>query len=356
LLGVALLSTAAACGDGNDSSGKAGDDGTEKAFEREWEWLEPDGAFCRDGSRAPLAVSVNPDSKDLMIFLEGGGACYDKATCLGSFSTVGHQFLLMGGLFDETVPNNPVKGWNMVYVPYCTGDSHAGTNPSGDVPGGPSGQKFVGYTNMGVFLKTIVPMFPNLERVLLTGISAGGFGASANAVQVMEAFPKDVKGILIDDSGPAMANKYLSSCLQDRWRTLWGLDDSMLKDCGDACPNKDDFMVDFSKHLAATYSDRKSGIIESSEDGIIRGFFGVGQNNCTASITDLVPAAAFTEGLLDFRSQLSAYPNFYTYYPNSMQHTWLSSPSLYSYSIGDVALVDWVTAIINDQPTSNVGP
>ena len=166
-----------------------------------------------------------------------------------------------------------------------------------------------------IFLKTIVPMFPNIERVLLTGISAGGFGASANTPQVMAAFPSTVKGILIDDSGPAMSSKYLPPCLQDKWRNLWGMDNSMLKDCGADCPNKSDFVLDFSKHLAKTYGDRKSGIIESSEDGIIRGFFGAGQNDCNSTVTNLVPGPTFTEGLLDFRSQLTSYPNFYTYFP-----------------------------------------
>jgi hypothetical protein len=150
--------------------------------------------------------------------------------------------------------------------------------------------------------------------------------------------------------------------LQDRWRTLWGLDDSMLKDCGEDCPKKDDFVLDFSKHLAKTYGDRKSGIIEATEDLVIRGFFGVGQDNCTNQflIDDPLPGKFFTEGLLDFREQMKDYPNFFTYFPSgsdSQQHTWLGSPALYSYSVGGVPLLDWVTGIINESPTvANAGP
>lgn len=363
LLAFALLTSSVACGGEDDSEGSElnGDGDSEKAFEREgtWKTMEFSDAFCRDGSNASILVSKNPDSKNLMIFLEGGGACYDSLTCVANpAATV--ILPMTDGLFNEDEAKNPVKGWNMVYVPYCTGDSHSGTNPAGEVPGVPGTQKFVGYTNMGIFLKAIVPMFPDIEKVLLTGISAGGFGASANTPQVMAAFPSTVKGVLIDDSGPAMSSKYLAPCLQDRWRNLWGLDNSMLKDCGADCPKNDDFVLDFSKHLAKTYGDRKSGVIEATEDGVISRFFGVGQNNCTGSfLTDPIPPATFTEGLLDFRQNMAAYPNFYTYFPSgaaAVQHTWLSSNSLYTYSVGDVALIDWVTAIINDTPTTNAGP
>ena len=225
------------------------------------------------------------------------------------------------------------------------------------MPGVTGTQKFVGYTNMGIFLKEIVPMFPDIEKVLLTGISAGGFGASANTPQVMAAFPSTVKGILIDDSGPAMSSKYLAPCLQDKWRKLWGMDNSMLKDCGADCPNPSDFVLDFSKHLAKTYGDRKSGIIESTEDGIITRFFGAGTDDCKGSFaTTPIAGPTFTEGLLDFRAQLAAYPNFYTYFPTGTQHTWLSTSSLYEYSIGGTPMIDWVTSIINETPTTNVGP
>ena len=39
----------------------------------------------------------------------------------------------------------------MVYVPYCTGDVHAGAREHVDVPGAaaPKDQMFVGYTNVG---------------------------------------------------------------------------------------------------------------------------------------------------------------------------------------------------------------
>jgi hypothetical protein len=45
----------------------------------------------------------------------------------------------------STLTRNPLRDWNIVYVPYCTGDAQAGTKTTPtDVPNGPRGQYFVG--------------------------------------------------------------------------------------------------------------------------------------------------------------------------------------------------------------------
>jgi hypothetical protein len=368
LLGLSLA-VAAACGDTTapDSgsvqpSGDGDGDGDMAAnapfgvASDDWKYVEISGTFCRDGSPAGINVSPHADSKNLMIFLEGGGACWDTLTCFanpGSITEIS-KAEQTAGLFDRSNKDNPVGDWNIVYVPYCTGDVHAGANPDGKVDG--KKQMFVGYTNMGVILKQVADEFPDLENVLLTGVSAGGFGASANIKQVMDAFP-DAKGTLLDDSGPAMSSKYVPTCLQTAWRDTWGLDKSMLKACGDACPNADDFLQDYAVHMAKSYPDRKSGMIESIDDAIITSFFGEGLNNCTGKFgTDAIPADQFKAGLLEFREAVKDYPNFGTWYPEGTQHTWLQyDNSVYSAKIGDKKLIDWVTGIINNTAVSNVG-
>jgi hypothetical protein len=321
-----------------------------------WTWIDFPDSSCRDGSTAGVAVSLNNASDKLMIYLEGGGACFDSLTCGQNPASVGVQKNEhTSGLFDRTKAENPVKDWNYVYVPYCTGDIHGGTNENGSIDGLPGTQKFVGRRNMEAYLNRIVPTFSKASQVLLTGISAGGFGAASNSDLVGWAFGSKVPVTLIDDSGPAMSSQYLPACLQDKWRALWGFDDSILKDCGAACPKKDDYTVDFSKFLAKKYPNRESGIIESNNDGTITLFYGYGQNGCTGNITTPVPAAEFDAGLMDFRAQMVAFPKFLTYYPASTQHTWVGGASLYTEAEGGTKLIDWVTAITNNQPAQNVG-
>jgi hypothetical protein len=321
-----------------------------------WTWIDFPDSACRDGSTAGVAVSLNSASDKLMIYLEGGGACFDSVTCAANPANVGSQKVEhTAGLFDRSNAQNPVKDWNYVYVPYCTGDIHAGTNENGTIDGLTGTQKFVGRRNMEAYLQRIVPTFSKASQVLLTGISAGGFGAASNSDLVGWAFGSKVPISLIDDSGPSMSSKYLPACLQDKWRQTWGFDDSILKDCGDACPKKDDYTLDFAKYLAKKYPTRESGVIESNDDGVITLFYGYGQNGCTGSLSTPVPAAEFDAGLLDFRAQMAGFPKFLTYFPASTQHTWVGGASLYTEAEGGTKLLDWVTAITNNTPAENVG-
>jgi len=322
-----------------------------------WTWVDFPDSFCRDGSTAGIAVSLESASKKVMIYIEGGGACFDSITCLANPTNVsGQKAEKTGGLFDRTNTANPVKDWNFVYVPYCTGDIGAGANPNGTVSGVTGTQMFVGRPNLEAFLNRVVPTFPGVTNVLLTGVSAGGFGAATNVPLVQSAFPA-VKVGLIDDSGPPMSSQYLPSCLQKEWRTTWGFDDSFLKDCGAACPNPDDYVLDYAKFIAKQYPDRMAGLLDSDTDDVISAFYGYGNNNCTGSLLTPIAGATYTAALVDFRMQIMGLdPNFGTYYPDSSQHTWLGDSSLYSETQSGTTLISWVSNIVNDVSTSNVGP
>jgi hypothetical protein len=324
------------------------------ALDKQWTWVPFPDSSCRDGSNAGVAVNFNGARDDLMIFLEGGGACFEGLSCLANPATAQQKPRADVGIFDRTNTANPLRDFNFVYVPYCTGDVHAGTNANAAVPGVLGTQKFVGRLNMEAYLKRVVPTFKNAKRVVLTGISAGGFGAASNAVLVQRAFP-DVKVTLIDDSGPPMSSKVVASCLQKQWRELWGLDKSILADCGSDCPKQDDFLFDYALHLAKTYSDRSAGLIETAQDGVISGFFGAGLNNCTGIVlVTPVPGADFQKGLLEFRDAMKAYPNFGTWYPEGTQHTWLSNDTYYTGTIGNQKLTSWIADILAGK-TAHVG-
>ncbi len=322
-----------------------------------WTWVDFPGTSCRDGSTAGIAVNFESSAKSVMVFLGGEGACFDPVTCLANAANeIGQQTPAATGVFDRTNPANPVAGWNFVYIPYCTGDVGMGANPNGTVSGVSGTQKFVGYLNLQAFLNRIVPTFSNPSQVLLAGTSAGGFAAALSAPLVQRAF-STVKVALVDDSGPPMSSKYIPSCLEEEWRQTWGFDDSVLKECGAACPDPDNYAIDYAKFLANTYPDRMVGLVESDTDSVISGFFGYGANDCTGSLLTPVSGPTFTAGLVDFRSEVSPLdPDFGTYFPDSSQHIWLTTASLYTETQGGTSLVSWLANIVGDSSVSQVGP
>ncbi len=334
------------------------------ATDNTWTWVPFPGAHCRDGSSTGIGVNLNSASDKVVIYLEGGGACFNQIICASNPSKFGESDFnarksSLAGIFDRSQAGNPLKDWNYVYVPYCTGDVHAGDNPNGSVPNVATKQEFVGYANMTRYLSRLVPTFPTASQVLLTGSSAGGFGSAANYLQTQRAFgsiPVD----LLDDSGPPMPNPTIPGCLQDELRKMWNLDATVLKDCGSGCPDKSNFLEEMVQYAAKKYPARQLSVISSVADSTIRGFLSFGQNNCTYGA---VSPQLYQQGLTDLRSQVKADSNFGTYYIGTCSgatpcshHTWIGDNAhFYGTTVGGTALTDFVSALVSGS-TSNVGP
>jgi Pectinacetylesterase len=331
-----------------------------------WSWIPFAGSKCRDGSTTGIGVNLNPASQKVMIFLEGGGACFNEITCGENPSTFGApdfaaRFPSVSdggapesgqGIMDRN-PANPVSDWNFVYVPYCTGDIHAGNNPNGSIQHLAGTQAFVGYANIDLYLQRLVPTFANATQVLLTGASGGGFGAAANYAHVQRAFGS-VPVDLIDDSGPYMEDPYLPACLQTQIRTLWGVDSTLGADCAGACNDPNSFFLDFAKSVVTKNPQRQFGLMESMDDGTITTFFGFGNDDCMVTLGQESPTM-FAAGLTDIRTQLAADTNAGTFYFPGTDHTSLEDDNYYTRVAGTTPLTTWVGALVGGS-TSNVGP
>ncbi len=342
-----------------------------------WTWVPVEGSHCRDGSSTGFGINVNPASKNLVIYLEGGGACFNALTCgmnPANFNSASLATAASGGILNRTDTANPVKDWNMVYVPFCTGDVHAGNAPNQTVTGVTGKQQFVGYVNMTRYLAKLAPAYKDATKILLTGISAGGFGAAANYPQTARAFDP-IPVYSLDDSGPPMDDPYVPKCLQQKWSELWGFDKTILADCGSDCPDKTNFTLAATIHTAKKYPNIPFCLVEDTDDSVITLFYGFGMMNCTAAF-GVVDQATFTAGLLDERTKLAAagVTNAAGFIFQGTVHTSLKSTSQFDTetaggSSGDggveggageggtgTVLANWVTNLVNNGVVTNVGP
>jgi hypothetical protein len=369
----------ATCGDMNVDPGEGCDDGNnDNRFDGclpgcvrvepldpeplAWTYYSVEGTTCLDGKPAGFALSKSPGSDKVMIYLEGGGACFDDACDATAFSVP--FFPPPDGIFDRFQEKNPIREWNMIYVPYCTGDVHGG-----DTEAMLGGQKryFHGYSNIGRYLEQWVATFPAAKEVLLTGISAGGFGAGLNAAQVQRAFAS-TPITLVDDSGPPFSSAVIPPCLQSKWRQVWAMDKTILAECGAACPDPDDYVADLSAHVLKTFPQNRGGVFSNTRDSIIRTFFGFGWgngqwNNCSGIPTQ-VPGKVYEDELLVLRQKLiDAGGPFGTYYIGPTQladgaglgHTVLRTPVFYTVEVGGVTVPEWLTGILAGK-AQHIGP
>jgi hypothetical protein len=333
-----------------------------------WTWIPVPEAKCRDGSSTGIGVRMHPGATQLAIYFEGGGACFHDASCaindvLASFGESAFSAWAGAtgdsGIFDTTRDDNPLRGWNMVYVPYCTGDVHAGAREHVDVPGAtaPKDQMFVGFTNVGHYLERLMPTFGASSHVLVTGISAGGFGAAFNYDRIAQAFC-GARVTLVDDSGPPMADAYLAPCLQKRWRDLWNLDATLPADCA-ACRGADGGgIVNYVDYVAKKYPTQQLGLISANMDSVISLFFGYGENECAGLSGPSAPMAGakFAAGLEDLRGKYFARPNLGSYIVPSTSHTWETALTFYSTTVQTTPLPEWMNQMVNEQLATHVDP
>jgi hypothetical protein len=328
-----------------------------------WQYTEIEGAYCRDGSAAGVAVNAHAGATRLMIYLEQGGACFNEETCALNPSSVALDLIALGlitgadGLFNRQQAENPLRDWNFVYVPYCTGDLHMGVRPDGLVPNvGP--QKFVGFDNMKLFLPRIAATFPGPSQVLLTGASAGGMGTFGHLENVQDTFP-EVRVAAVDDAGPQLSAALFQRCLQEHMREYWGLSESWLALCGAACSNQDDSLQDFAVHLGQTFGDRPLGYLVGASDASLRSFASLSKNDCTGTADPLNPAFTaqeMTDDLLLFRRKVEPFANFNTFFPDDDQHTYTSQQGFYTIRAGGMKLSEWFAAIAAGQNPGHFGP
>src|SRR5689334_1478998 len=135
--GSTASSAGGAGGSGGTGGAGAGGGSTGKPIDapaNQWTWVPFDDAFCADGTTTGIGINPGADkSGRLLIYLEGGGACWDEATCYtlktaanfadgyGADKFASDAKGLDGSLFDRNDPENVFKDDSFVYVPYCTG-------------------------------------------------------------------------------------------------------------------------------------------------------------------------------------------------------------------------------------------
>lgn len=177
-----------------------------------WTWVDFPTSKCASGTPTGLALNPHAGATELVIYLEGGGACFDAESCWGAApaannltgydaTTFAASKQLDYALLQRQLAGNPLAAMNLVFIPYCTGDMHAGTTETTfSVDGLATPTYFWGATDLELFLARLRPTFAGATRVYLYGTSAGGFGALLDFDRVARAFA--VRVDVIDDSGP----------------------------------------------------------------------------------------------------------------------------------------------------------
>jgi hypothetical protein len=282
--------------------------------------------------------------------MEGGGACFGVGTCLLSDTLLAathrnkddfNDWVAKRGslaLVNRDRAENPFKDWNFVYMPYCSGDVFAGNNEHGF-----EGRTQVGFENVKAYLPKLQSTFKDTDQLVLSGSSAGGYGAAWDYVQVQTAFDW-VDITMLDDSGPPFSSKFTAPCLQERWNSAWAMDTVSPVPAPFPLGTGKPGLGSMVSQIFAAHPKSKFAFVSHADDLVMRLFHGIGQSfDC--AMFNLLPSDFFADGLREIRT-IDA-PNFSTFYGPGTTHMYFTTDDgMYNTTVDDIALTGWLTKLV----------
>lgn len=159
-----------------------------------------DGPLCMRGDEFRFSVR-DTGSDDLVIFLQGGGACWSDFCLAVTRAPAGVPDV---DVLNTELESNPLRDWNVVYLPYCDGAFFVGNKDVDEDGDGEADRFHRGLQNLSGALRIAQERFPNPSNILLTGSSAGGFGTIPASILVRAAYPEAPIAVF-SDSGVGVA-------------------------------------------------------------------------------------------------------------------------------------------------------
>ncbi len=286
----------------------------------------PFSFFHREGT--------NPDQ--LLIYFQGGGACWDWVSCSGLFdsSVDPDEPREFRGIFDWADPRNPLRSSSAIFVPYCTGDVHIG---DASRVYGSDGSRVVahwGYRNVSAVLRWVGERKLRPRTVVVAGTSAGAYGALFYIRPIARLFP-DARIVLLGDSGVPLLSRNAEVLAG------WGADSVLAalwqEDMGPRT------LLEAYRQAAGVGPRVRLAQITSDRDAIQSAFYLVSGSpewrQATYALLADVKVIA---------------PELRTFIIDGADHGLLPVDAFYSYRANDIALNEWVNRLVSGERVDDV--
>jgi hypothetical protein len=283
-------------------------------------------------------------SNNLMIYFQGGGACWSPLTCMegGTFdpSVTDDEFDHYDGIFNLQHPDNPLANYNMVFIPYCTADIHIGDQTVNYWDGIDIAHN--GYNNSVAVLDWVYQNFPNPTSILTTGSSAGAYGAIYHAADIITQYPNARHTVLGDAGIGATPEGW--SILETSWNIYENLSPNIP---AWETVDQSTFTADLLyKNSAEAFPNVRFAQFTHYGDEVQMTFYRFGALGKTDQ--------DWLDILYQSFETLNELENFTSYVAPGRDHTILAYPEFYTLTSNEVRFYDWFVQLLtgNEKPES----
>ncbi len=312
------------------------------------------GMVCADGTPSYFSLTPRKNAKNLLVYLQGGGGCWNKMTCENGMARPLTRIVTATnwengiGIFNRNEPKNPFReDYDLVSVPYCTGDAFAGSRTTNyGTTEAPYIIRHQGFGNVTAVLKQLQAFYPTPDKVVLLGQSAGGMGTLIHAKSIDTFFPSAKKYVL-DDSGVPLAPPIIPDRRYADLVQNWGIDVNF--PAGKMPELKDyNFKSLIESNLRALPKVR-FGLIGSYTDYIMTVFsLTLGAPNAFTAVRNTLLQTA--------KDLIGDSPSAKVYYLVSSEHVF-TNQDIGKISSSNEILGDWMTSMVNDEARwTNIRP
>ncbi len=273
-----------------------------------------------------IGAREKPDNFNVIFMMSGGGACWPgREEC----ESEPQNIVTSDDDLTSNQPDNPVAGWNVVWVPYCDGSVHMGDNNADYDGDGETDHWHWGFKSTSAAVTLMEELFPHPEKILITGCSAGGYGTFIATMLIRLVYP-NAKLYVVNDSGPGLFDPEKP----DTWQLIkntWKIEPLLPDDC----PECHDQVIYLYKWVLARDDNLKIGLFSSYRDEVIGGDY-------------LGMAPIDFEELLMTESGVlrQLFPDtFKRYFINGSSHC----ISDYEYEVNGISIIEWIDHLVNDE-------
>ncbi|MEK3920784.1 pectin acetylesterase-family hydrolase [Paenibacillus sp. FSL K6-2393] len=323
----------------------------------EWYRITPEGTKSANGKDWHSLIKVGKENKVIVYFF-GGGLAVDEYTAARPLNDDGGfyadyadvDFSVKFGIASNN-KENPFKDWTILAIPYSTGDLHAGSGEYEytDLNGNKQILYHNGYINYTSFMKKAMKYIPNPDTLLIAGFSAGGFGTSLLADDIITQYFPQVNNVTVAVDSSLLLTDTWHDVAEHMWQTPKEISDRLVSD---------NIILDSLTSLSKKYGNKLKILFGSSlrdealstyQSYFRNGILSTTNENGDIYEKDLVKMVA------DLQDNL---PNVGIYIWNEIEknkdgknltpHTILPSPNFYGKKYSeDKSIADWIINAIN---------